>query len=198
MSPPEETNAFPARGSADPAMFRDVIRHLASGVTVITSSLQGKPVGLTATAVCSVSAIPPMLLVSLTASSRTALGVAESGAFAVHLLPHKGRKYAEQFASRGEHFGDVEYSVAAQANTPLLSNVLGWFLCETERSIPAADHLIFIGRVVRCELKDKRPDPLLYFDRGYRKLAPGAEPGAENFEPWGSTQDAGLPGFGWP
>ena len=198
MSQPEETDALPPRGSADPSMFRDVIRHLASGVTIITSSLEGKPVGLTATAVCSVSAIPPMLLVSLTASSRTALGVAESGAFAVHLLHHKGRRYAEQFASSGDHFEGIEYSLASHVQTPLLANVLGWFLCETEQTLPASDHVIFIGRVVRCELKDKRPDPLLYFDRGYRKLAPGAEPGAENFEPWGSTQDAGLPGFGWP
>lgn len=198
MSQPEEINALPPRGSADPAMFRDVIRHLASGVTIITSSLEGKPVGLTATAVCSVSATPPMLLISVAAKSRTALGVMESGAFAVHLLPHKGRRYAEQFASTGEHFEGIEYSLAAQVETPLLANVLGWFLCETEQTLPAADHVIFIGRVVGCELKDKRPDPLLYFDRGYRKLAPGAEPGAENFEPWGSTQDAGLPGFGWP
>jgi flavin reductase (DIM6/NTAB) family NADH-FMN oxidoreductase RutF len=56
--------------------------------------------------------------------------------------------------------------------------------------------MIFVGRVLQCELKDKSPDPLLYFDRNYRKLAPGAERGAGNLEPWGS-QDAGLPGFGW-
>jgi flavin reductase (DIM6/NTAB) family NADH-FMN oxidoreductase RutF len=199
MSQPEATTGSSQRGaSADAALFRDVIRHLASGVTIITSSLQGEPVGLTATAVCSVSAIPPMLLTSLTASSRTAAGVAESGAFAVHLLRHSGRKYAEQFASRGERFTDLEYSRTQDKRIPVLADVLGWFLCEVDQSIPAADHVIFVGRVVQCELKDKRPDPLLYFDRSYRRLAPGAEPGAENLEPWGSAQDAGLPGFGWP
>lgn len=197
MSRHENANG-PARApAADGAKFRDVIRHLASGVTIITSSLAGEPVGLTATAVCSVSATPPLLLISLTNSSRTAQGVAESGKFAVHLLAHGGRRYAEQFASRGAHFENVHFQNYSGSELPVLSKVLGWFVCEVEQKIPTADHVIFVGRVLECDLKDKTPDPLLYFDRGYRKLAPGVEPGAENLEPWGSTQDAGLPGFGW-
>lgn len=200
MSQPEASGTIPAgrRKTAESALFRDVVRHLASGVTLITSSLGEEPVGLTATAVCSISAAPPMLLISLRASSRTAMGVTETGAFAVHLLPHRGRRYAEQFASKGEHFAGVEFSQSPDTCVPLLADVLGWFDCEVEQTVWAADHALFIGRVLRCELKDKSPDPLLYFDRGYHKLAPGAESGAENFEPGGSIQDAGLPGWGLP
>jgi flavin reductase (DIM6/NTAB) family NADH-FMN oxidoreductase RutF len=196
MSPHENAPGAAAAQSPDGANFRDVIRHLASGVTVITSSLGGEPVGLTATAVCSVSATPPLLLISVTAGSRTEKGIAESGRFAVHLLPHRGRRYAEQFASRGSHFNDVQFSRHSQGDLPVLADVLGWFVCEVEQKIPAADHVVFIGRVLECKLTDRAPDPLLYFDRGYRKLAAGMEPGAEKLEPWGS-QDAGLPGFGW-
>lgn len=200
MSQPDEGNAVPQqpRCPADSTVFRDVIRHLAAGVSIITSSLRGEPVGLTATAVCSVAAAPPMLLVSVTGGSRTAMGIAETGAFAVHLLRHEGRKYAEQFASRGEHFEGVEFTQDEGSKVPLLTDVLGWFLCEVEQAVAAADHVVFIGRVVECGLKDKSPDPLLYFNRSYHKLAPGAEPGAENLEPWGSGVDAGLPGWGWP
>jgi flavin reductase (DIM6/NTAB) family NADH-FMN oxidoreductase RutF len=197
MSRHENAKGAARQTSADAASFRDVIRHLAAGVSIITSSLGGEPVGLTATAVCSVSATPPLVLISLTATSRTAQGVAETGWFAVHLLPHRGRRYAEQFASRGAHFEGVQYAKHSGGEIPVLSDVLGWFLCEVKQTIPAADHVIFLGGVVECELRDKAPDPLLYFDRGYRKLAAGVEPGAENLEPWGSTQDAGLPGFGW-
>jgi flavin reductase (DIM6/NTAB) family NADH-FMN oxidoreductase RutF len=199
MSQPESRKIIPSAlgASAEAEAFRDVIRHLASGVTIITSSLGGEPVGLTATAVCSVSAMPPMLLVSLTATSRTAKGVAETGAFAVHLLPHTGRRYAEQFASRSSHFQDVKYSPTPDRQIPLLPNALGWFLCQAEQSLRVADHVIFVGRVLQCELKDKSPDPLVYFDRNYRKLAPAAEHATSTLEPWGSAQDAGLPGFGW-
>lgn len=192
-----EGQTSPSRAEgANAANFRDVIRHLASGVTVITSSLAGEPVGLTATAVCSVSATPPSLLISVTAGSRTEKGIAETGGFAVHLLPHRERRYAEQFASRGSHFNGVQFSLHSQGEIPVLTGVLGWFVCTVEQVIPAADHVIFVGRVLECELTDRVPDPLLYFDRGYRKLAAGLETGAEKLEPWGS-QDAGLPGFGW-
>ena len=199
MSQPEAGKVIPSApdASAEAAVFRDVIRHLASGVTIITSSLSGEPVGLTATALCSVSATPPMLLVSLTTASRTAQGVMETGAFAVHLLPHSGRNHAEQFASRSLHFEGVKYALASGKQIPVLTDVLGWFLCQVENSLPVADHVIFVGRVLQCELKEKSPDPLLYFDRNYRKLAPAAERGASTLEPWGSVQDAGLPGFGW-
>ena len=156
MSQPESRKVIPSApgASAEAEAFRDVIRHLASGVTIITSSLGGEPVGLTATAVCSVSASPPQLLISLTATSRTAQGVAETGAFAVHLLPHTGRRYAEQFASRGSHFQDVKYSPTPDRQIPLLPNALGWFLCQAEQSLRVADHVIFVGRVLQCELKD--------------------------------------------
>ncbi len=73
------------RDTVPTQVFREVMGHLASGVTIITAAQQAAPVGMTATAVCSVSAKPPMLLVSLTAGSRTALGVEQSKAFAVHM-----------------------------------------------------------------------------------------------------------------
>jgi flavin reductase (DIM6/NTAB) family NADH-FMN oxidoreductase RutF len=180
------------------ARFRNVIRHLASGVTVITASLAGEPVGMTATAVCSVSATPPSVLVCLQSGARTALGVAESGFLGIHLLRHAGRKTAEQFASRGEHFTSVNFEREPQTGVPLLSDVLAWLVCAVEQAIPAADHTIFVARVLDCELKDRAPDPLLYFDRSYRQLASGAEPATQNLEPWGSAQDTGLPGWGWP
>ena len=180
------------------AKFRDVVRHLASGVTVITASLAGEPVGMTATAVCSVSATPPSVLISLQSNSRTALGVAESGFLGIHLLRHAGRDLAEQFASRGQHFANINFERNAETGVPLLHDVLAWLLCTVEQTIPAADHTIFVARVLDGELKDRAPDPLLYFDRSYRQLALGAEPATKNLEPWGSAQDTGLPGWGWP
>lgn len=183
MSQSERAKPVHPQGRVDTAMFRDVVRHLASGVTIITSSLHGEPLGLTATAVCSISAAPPMLLASVNTASRTVLAIAESGQFAIHLLQHRGRGHAEQFAAKGERFAGMKYSLTPDKQIPVLTDVLGWFLCQVEQTVSAGDHMVFIGRVLQCELKDKSPDPLLYFDRSYRKLAPGVEPGAENLEP---------------
>src|SRR5436309_5425928 len=109
-----------------PELFRDVIRHLASGVTIITSLAKGSPVGLTATAVCSVAAKPPLMLVSLTTTSNTAQGVQETGAFAVHLLGHAAQPYAEQFASTTkDHFEGIAYHPDETTKVPILNESLG-------------------------------------------------------------------------
>lgn len=177
--------------------FREAMGHLASGVSVITSALKGTPVGMTATAVCSISAKPPMLLVSLTTGSRTALGVEESKAFAVHLLADHGQKHAEQFAAAGDHFAGIAYRRDEQSGVPVLHDVLGHFLCLVERTVEVADHLLFVGRVVECEVRTQGRHPLVYFDRKYRKVA-AAESQPGTLEPWGSTHDFGLPGWGLP
>jgi flavin reductase (DIM6/NTAB) family NADH-FMN oxidoreductase RutF len=177
--------------------FREAMGHLASGVTIITASLDGAPVGMTATAVCSVSAKPPMLLVSLTTGSRTALGVEQCKAFAVHLLGDHSQKHAEQFAAAGDHFAGIKYRCDEQTKVPVLHEVLAHFVCLVERTVEIADHMLFVGRVVECEVKAPGRHPLVYFDRKYRKVA-AAESQPVSLEPWGSTHDFGLPGWGLP
>lgn len=186
-----------SRDTVPAQVFREVMGHLASGVTIITAALQQTPVGMTATAVCSVSAKPPMLLVSLTSGSRTALGVEQSQAFAVHLLAHDRQKYAEQFAAAGDHFSGISYRPDEQTGVPVLQDVLGYFLCQVEHAVQVADHVLFVGRVVECEVKAPGHHPLVYFDHKYRRVAVSdSQPGS--LEPWGSTQDYGLPGWGLP
>jgi flavin reductase (DIM6/NTAB) family NADH-FMN oxidoreductase RutF len=179
-------------------VFREAMCRLASGVTIITASLQGAPVGMTATAVCSVSAKPPLLLISLTAGTRTAMGVEERNAFAVHLLPYARQKYAEQFASPGDHFAEIAHRCDPTTGVPILEDVLGHFLCEVERSVVVADHVLFVGRVVECAIKESGRAPLVYFDRCYGKIAAGTEREQGSLEPWGSGWDIGLPGWGIP
>lgn len=186
-----------AREAVAAQAFRETMGRLASGVTIITSSLDGTPVGMTATAVCSVSAKPPMLLISLATGSRTALGVEQSKAFAVHLLTDHSQKHAEQFAASGDHFAGIAYRRDEQSGIPVLHDVLGHFLCLVERTVEVADHMLFVGRVVECEVKAPGPHPLVYFDRKYRKVA-AAESQPGSLEPWGSTHDFGLPGWGLP
>jgi len=186
-----------ARETVAAQVFRETMGHLASGVTIITSSHDGTPVGMTATAVCSISAKPPMLLVSLTTGSRTALGVEQSKAFGVHLLADRSQKHAEQFAAAGEHFAGIAFRRDEHSGIPVLQDVLAHFVCLVEQTIEVADHMLFVGRVVECEVKAPGHHPLVYFDRKYRKVA-AAESQPGTLQPWGSTHDFGLPGWGLP
>ena len=55
--------------TVDPAAFKKGMRHLAASVTLITTRHRDRRGGLTATAVCSVSAEPPQLLICVNKSA---------------------------------------------------------------------------------------------------------------------------------
>ena len=51
---------------ADPALFRQLLGRFATGVTVLTTrGPHGRPIGMTASSVASVSLHPPLLVVSV-------------------------------------------------------------------------------------------------------------------------------------
>ena len=70
----------------DQKAFRDVVGRFTSGVTVITTAVDGQPYGTTASAMSSLSMDPPMLLVCLNKSSETGAAVLKAQSFAVNIL----------------------------------------------------------------------------------------------------------------
>ena len=84
-----------------PESFIQGMRQLASGATLITTAHQGRWAGLTATAVCSVSADPPQLLACINRQAETHRMIADSAAFAVNVLAHDQHRLARVFAGVG-------------------------------------------------------------------------------------------------
>jgi len=91
----------PDEAVVEQQVFRDVIGRFASGVTVITTSAGGVAFGTTASAVSSLSADPPMLLVCLNKTSETGRAVAEAGVFGVNILAEGQEELAYKFATKG-------------------------------------------------------------------------------------------------
>ena len=73
-------------------LFREVIGHFATGVTVITAFHEDIRYGTTASAVSSVSLEPPMLLICMNEQSSTGQAVATSGRFAVNVTSARARR----------------------------------------------------------------------------------------------------------
>src|SRR3954454_10271828 len=84
----------------DRTLYRDVVGHFMSGVTVITTAHNGTRFGVTASAVSSLSLDPPMLLVCLNRHLPTADAVSSAGVFAVNILTQDQGDLATQFATR--------------------------------------------------------------------------------------------------
>ena len=155
-----------------PQVFREVMGRLASGVTVVTALGAGhEPHGFTATAVCSVSMDPPLVLVCVGREAHTPRAIRASGRYALNFLHSGDASASDRFAGSGEHkFEEVEWRPAPDGS-PLLPDVLAWLECDVERYVDAGDHTIFIGRVLAGSVE--RPDaaPLIHFGGRYHTVA---------------------------
>ena len=87
--------------TVDPAVFRHVVGHFASGVTVITTVVDGEFYGTTASAVSSLSMEPPMMLARLNRSSSTHDAVLKAGVFGINILAEDQSDLAMQFGRKG-------------------------------------------------------------------------------------------------
>lgn len=155
--------------------FRHVLGHLAGGVSVVTSlDADGEPCGLTATAVCSVSLDPPLVLVSVDRTADTHAGLRASGVYGVNLLSSEQEALAIRFSGEvPEKFRELAYRTGA-TGAPLLEDVPGWLDCTVVREVAAGDHTLFIGRVEDAGMQEEGAGrPLVYHLGRYGTLGDG-------------------------
>jgi flavin reductase (DIM6/NTAB) family NADH-FMN oxidoreductase RutF len=150
---------------AEPAVselaFREAISHFATGVTIVTTTYEGRPAGMTASAVCSLSIDPVLLLVCIDNRLATHRAIDASRRFAVNVLGEDCEELARRFARPAE---DKFEGVAVRENTdpPLLGDAIAHFVCDVHERFPGGDHSIFLGQVVDCSFAPESR-PLLYF-----------------------------------
>jgi flavin reductase len=158
--------------AVDAAAFKAGMRALAAGVTVITSCADGRLNGMTATAVCSVSASPPRLLAVVNRETASHGLIERGGAFAVNILAHDQDHVAARFAQRMERPFEGLAFAQGETGCPLLDEAAASLDCRLHERHDAGTHTIFIGEVVDVRTADA--EPLLYFSGAYRRLAPHA------------------------
>ena len=179
--------------------FTSAMANLAGGVVIVTTSAEGgRASGMTATAVCSVSIEPPLVMACMKRGAATHRAVEVSGVFALNLLPARAEALARRFASnRGDKFEGVSTTTGA-TGAPILTDTMAHCDCTVEKMVAAGDHTIFIGRVRGAASSgDERRRPLLYLRGDYGSIGPldirGSEvppPGTDGSEGAGSE---GLP-----
>ncbi|MDB5580093.1 MAG: flavin reductase domain protein FMN-binding [Bradyrhizobium sp.] len=145
--------------------FKLAMRRIASTVALITSGREDGWLGMAATAVVSVCADPPTLLIAVnrTASLHPTLH-AEQG-FCVNLLSERHRDLVEIFSGRKkgrERFESGDW-VAGPGGLPLLNGALANLICQTTRTLDVGTHTLFIGEVKSVVSHDDI-DPLLWID----------------------------------
>lgn len=138
--------------------YRNIIGHFSSGVTIITTSLDGEKYGVTASSVTSVSLEPPLLLVCVNKNTGTCHAVSQSKVFGVHILNNEQEKLARQFATPNiDKFENVEVDYG-HLNVPILKNNLAYLECKVVNEYSEGTHSVFIGEVVNTSANiDEKP-----------------------------------------
>ncbi len=135
----------------DTLEFRRAMGQFVTGVTVVTTIVDGKPTGFTANAFSSVSLDPPLALVCIGKKNTSLKAIQTSGIFAVNVMAKTQKDLAACFASSSPEkytqFCAAEYS-SKITGAPIIHDCIAWFDCNLHSLINSGDHFIVIGEVV--------------------------------------------------
>jgi flavin reductase (DIM6/NTAB) family NADH-FMN oxidoreductase RutF len=153
----------------DPDAFRAVLGRFASGVTIVTTrDAQGRDHGMTVSAFCSLSLVPPLVLVCIDRAASMFQVLAEAPHFAVNILSAGqealSRRFSWQDPNRFEGVGFTR----GLTGSALLDDVLAYVECRRLATHAEGDHTIFVGQVEAARARSLTP--LLYYRGGYAQL----------------------------
>jgi flavin reductase (DIM6/NTAB) family NADH-FMN oxidoreductase RutF len=151
----------------DPNKFKAALRMQPSAVCIICAQHDGVRSGMTATAVCSLTADPPMLLVCVNRNASSHDKIQGSGRFSVNLLSREDLTVARRF-SGGDPVSRFEVGtwVELASGSLALETALVTFDCSLTDERQVATHSIFIGLVEDLIVRPMR-SPLIYLDGQY-------------------------------
>jgi flavin reductase (DIM6/NTAB) family NADH-FMN oxidoreductase RutF len=152
--------------------FRDAMRHFPAGVSIVTVRSGEAVHGLTVSSFVSVSPEPPLVAVVID-HRHTAYPLLEQAgaAFAVSILHQDQVELSNRFAwLKDEDRFEAGDWHAAVTGAPILRDALAWLDCRVWGRQPAGTHTIYVGEVLATSVPRPDEPPLVYWNRGYRKL----------------------------
>ncbi|MCC6536248.1 MAG: flavin reductase family protein [Bryobacterales bacterium] len=149
--------------------FRLACAEFATGIAIAaTLDDAGQPHGMTVNSFTSVSMEPPLILICVDIVAGLLPIFTKASAFGLSFLAEQQQDLSSRFARRGQDRFESTPWEAGQTGVPLIPGALAHLECRIDQTIQAGDHAILISRVIAADISSGRP--LLYFERGYRKL----------------------------
>ena len=153
----------------DKDTFKKVMGSWPAGVTVVTSAVGEERLGLTASAFCSVSLEPPLVLVCVKKGNPAGDLIKRAEAFAVSVLTTDQVFWGERFAGFHkdveDRFEGLEY-ITKGTGCPILPDARAFADCKVFAVYDGGDHDIIVGEVL--EGGADGTSPVLYYDRAWR------------------------------
>ncbi|MDF2788807.1 MAG: flavin reductase [Neobacillus sp.] len=150
----------------DDRQFRSAMGKFATGVTVITTEVEGEVHGMTANAFMSVSLDPKLVVVSIGEKAKILNKIKESQIFTVNILAADQQEVSMIFA--GQLKEQKEVAFVRLDGKPVLAGAVAQIACEVSAEHVEGDHTLFIGKVTDIHLEDA--EPLIFYSGRYRSL----------------------------
>jgi flavin reductase (DIM6/NTAB) family NADH-FMN oxidoreductase RutF len=150
--------------------FLEGMSRAATTVNVVTTDGPAGRAGVTVSAMSSVSADRPALLVCVHQASPACCAIKENRRLCVNVLRAEQAAISDRFAGRvkpvdGDKFAGARWRRLA-TGAPALEDALVAFDCTVMQEVDWNTHTIFIAEVVDVELTQSG-SPLIYADRTY-------------------------------
>ena len=158
--------------------FFEIMASFPSGVAIVTTlGADDVPRGLTTTAVSSVSADPPTILVCVDLASRTLDALRLRRRFVVNFVRQGCGQLCMLFASKADDkFEHVSWR-PTESGIPLLDeDTIAWAECSTVHELEVGDHVILVARVEDGGVASDPESPLMYYRRSWGVWSPMHEP----------------------
>lgn len=153
----------------DPDAFRAVLGRFATGVTILTTrDREGRDHGMTVSAFCSVSLVPPLVLACIDRGTEMYEKLRDASHFGVSVLAEGQEALSRRFAELpSNRFDGIGY-FRAESGVVLLDDAIAHLDCRQTARHEAGDHAIHVGEVEWARSRQERP--LLYYRGGYAQL----------------------------
>jgi 3-hydroxy-9,10-secoandrosta-1,3,5(10)-triene-9,17-dione monooxygenase reductase component len=152
----------------DQARFREVLGHFATGITIVTATEDGEPVGFSCQSFAALSLDPPMVILAPAKTSTSWPRIARAGAFCVNILGEHQEAVCRAFAvSGGDKFDGVKWSPGV-TGAPVIDGSLAIVECTLGAIYEGGDHELVTGHVVEMEVGEG--SPLLFYRSGFGRF----------------------------
>ena len=152
--------------------FRNALGQFATGVAIVTATVDGNRIGATISSFNSVSLDPPLVLFSMANKSLSLAQWKAAKAMAIFVLGEHQSELSNRFArAGGDKWSGLEAALTSNGS-PALPGAIARFECIPYATYAGGDHEIFICAVTSFVTAGTPTAPLIFHAGKYCNLRP--------------------------